>query len=348
MKMGNPYSMVFGKEPELLISRTAQFHTIISDFTAETPPYQTYLLTGVRGSGKTVMMTDIVNYFRKDKDWVVVELNPDRDLLTGLAANLTSNQKFARIFQTAKLNLSFLGLGVEVGGVSPIVDIEVAIREMIAQLQKHNKKILVTIDEVTNNENIRAFASAFQIMVRQNLPVFLLMTGLYENINAIQDERNLTFLYRAPKIEMKSLNIGMIAEKYEKSINLSYEESLEMAKCTKGYPFAFQVLGYLTWNNRGNYKEVLPEYRQCLEEYVYEKIWSELSSKDKQIAYAIARCPSGKVKEIREKLEIETNAFNPYRKRMIKKGIVDGSEYGVLKFTLPFFERFVIENYDEI
>ena len=345
--MRNPYSMVFGKEPEQLISRAAQFNTVIHDFTEENPPYQTYLLTGVRGSGKTVMMTDLVNQFRKYEDWVVVELNPDRDLLTGLAANLTSNQKFAQIFQNAKLNLSFLGFGVEISGTTPITDIEVALREMITHLKKHNKKVLVAIDEVTNNQNVRTFASAFQIMVRQNLPVFLLMTGLYENINAIQDEKNLTFLYRSPKLEMKSLNIGMVAEKYQTTMKLSYEQALEMAKYTKGYPFAFQVLGYLTWENQGNYKDVLPQYRQYLEEYVYEKIWSELSAKDKQIVYAVANCPSGKVKDIREWLKIETNAFNPYRKRMIKKGIVDGSEYGVVKFTLPFFERFVLENYDE-
>lgn len=345
--MKNPYSMVFGKEPELLISRAAQFNMVVRDFTEENPPYQTYLITGVRGSGKTVMMTDLANHFRKLEDWVVVELNPDRDLLNGLAANLASNQKFAQIFQNAKLNLSFWGFGLEISGVTPITDIEVALRQMIANLGKHNKKILITIDEVTNNSNIRAFASAFQIMVRQDLPVFLLMTGLYENINAIQDEKNLTFLYRSPKLEMKSLNIGMIAEKYQITLEVPYEDALEMAKCTKGYPFAFQVLGYLTWENRGNYKKVLPEYRQYLEEYVYEKIWSELSAKDRQIAYGIANCSSGKIKEIRAWLQMETNAFNPYRKRMIKKGIIDGSVYGVVKFTLPFFERFVLENYEE-
>lgn len=344
--MNNPYSMVFGKEPEQLILRTVQYDHVIRDFTDTNPPYQTYLLTGVRGSGKTVMMTALANHFREMNDWIVIELNPDRDLLNSLAANLSSNQKLAVIFQNAKLNLSFFGFGVEISGAAPITDIEVALHEMIASLKKHNKKILIAIDEVTNNQNVRSFASAFQIMVRQNLPVFLLMTGLYENINAIQDEKNLTFLYRAPKLEMKPLNLGMIAQKYETTLDLTYEQALEMAKYTKGYPFAFQVLGYLTWNNHGDYTAILPEFRQYLDEYVYEKIWSELSSRDRQIAYAIAQCPSGKVKDIRNILHIENNAFNPYRKRMIKKGVLDGSEYGIVKFTLPFFERFVLENYD--
>lgn len=36
---------------------------------------QIYMITGVRGSGKTVMLTDISKHFRKDKDWIVIELN---------------------------------------------------------------------------------------------------------------------------------------------------------------------------------------------------------------------------------------------------------------------------------
>lgn len=44
-----------------------------------------------------------------------------------------------------------------------------------------------------------------------------------------------------------------------------------MAGLTKGYPFAFQVLGYLTWNNGGDYNGILGEYEQYLSEFVYDK-----------------------------------------------------------------------------
>ena len=56
-------------------------------------------------------------------------------------------------------------------------------------------------------------------------------------------KKTLTFLYRAPKIELRPLNIGMIAEKYKSIFELTDEEATEMAKETRGYPFAFQVLG---------------------------------------------------------------------------------------------------------
>lgn len=51
------------------------------------------MITGVWGSGKTVMLTDISKHFRKDKDWIVIELNPDRDLLYSFAAKLYDQKK---------------------------------------------------------------------------------------------------------------------------------------------------------------------------------------------------------------------------------------------------------------
>lgn len=60
-----------------------------------------------------------------------------------------------------------------------------------------------------------------------------------------------------------------------------------MTALTKGYPFAFQVLGYLYWENRKSHsiEEILPEYDQYLDEYVYSKIWSELSELDKKYCW---------------------------------------------------------------
>ena len=43
-------------------------------------------------------------------------------------------------------------------------------------------------------------------------------------------------------------------------------------------------------------------------------------------------------------LDMETNKFNPYRDRLIKRGVVSGDTYGYVSFTLPLFERYVIEH----
>lgn len=339
--MTNPFSLSFGKEPLSFIARGRQSREIIDSFSEENPACQVFMITGVRGSGKTVMLTDIAKHFRKEKDWIVVDLSPERDLLQMLAADLSNRPELLSIFQDAKINLSFLGLGLEIDGVPPITDVSVAVARMLERIGKKGKRVLITIDEVSCNQTMREFVSLFQIFMRQDLPVFLAMTGLYENIYELQNEKTLTFLYRAPKMELQPLNIGMIATKYQEIFHLDEDTALQMAKETKGYPFAFQVLGYLCWKKKAAWTEVLPEYSQNLEEYVYEKLWSELSSNDRKILIAMTEADDQKVGTIRSKAGKSSSSFGVYRDRLLKKGIVVAVEYGHLDFALPRFREFV-------
>ncbi len=45
---------------------------------------------------------------------------------------------------------------------------------------------------------------------------------------------------------------------------------------------------------------------------------------------------------------MSSNEYAPYRDRIVKKGILDGSERGTLKFILPLFEDYVISTYDDL
>ncbi len=341
MLQNNPFSISFGREPESIINRGLNENEIIHSFQSDNPAYQVCMITGVRGSGKTVSMTTISNTLRKEKDWIVVDLNPELDLIHSLAAELSNYAGLQQMFKEAKLNLSFLGLGMEIVGTPPVTDVGVALDRMLEYLTKKKKRVLITIDEVSNNKMIRAFTSQFQIYMRKNYSVFLIMTGLYERIYELQNDKTHTFLYRAPKMELKPLNIGMIAASYEKYLGVSKEDALKMAVLTKGYPFAYQVLGYLCFEKKTVYEELLPEYDFYLEEYVYEKIWSEISAKDKAVLRAITDSENYKVESIRAKANLDSNNFTVYRNRLLKKGLVRSTEYGILDYALPRFKECV-------
>ncbi len=143
------------------------------------------------------------------------------------------------------------------------------------------------------------------------------------------------------KMDLQPLNIGMIATKYQEIFQLDEDTALRMAKGTNGYPFAFQVLGYLCWKKKAMWTDVLPEYSQDLEEYVYEKLWSELSSNDWKVLIAMTEADDQKVGSIRAKAGTSSNRFGVYRDRLIKKGIVVAVEYGHFDFALPRFREFV-------
>ena len=79
------------------------------------------MITGVWGSGKTVMLTDISKHFRNDKDWFVIELIPERELLYSFAAKLYDQKNLKDLFIKAKLDLSVLRIGVSIEKSNPFL-----------------------------------------------------------------------------------------------------------------------------------------------------------------------------------------------------------------------------------
>lgn len=340
--MDNPFNISFGIKPEQFISRISQTNQVINTFRSEHPSSMVYILTGVRGSGKTVMMTSISESLQKENEWIIIELNPERDMLTHLAASLYAIPDLRPLFLEAKLDFSALGLGVRIENSAPVTDAEVAVDYMFKYIRKAGKKVLITVDEASNNQNMKTFASAYQIYIRKNYPVFLIMTGLYDNIYKLQNDKSMTFMYRAPKIMLEPLNYTSIIAHYQKVFGITSEKAMEMAKLTKGYSYAFQVLGYLLWGNPGSdIDEILPEYDQYLEEYSYDKIWSELSDIDQKVLKYMAESREEDVTSIRKALDMSTEKFSVYRDRLKKKGIINTPRYGSIAICLPRFDHFI-------
>lgn len=339
----NPFSLTFGKEPVNAISRDKQMNEILEGLTSKNPEFHVCVITGVRGSGKTVMLTEVSAEIRKDREWVVVELSPERDMLLALAAELSNRKELLQVFRDAKINLSLLGFGLEIDSEPPITDVVVALDRMLEQLVRKGKKVLVTIDEVVTNAHVREFASQFQIFMRKGHGVFLLMTGLYENVHNLQNEDTLTFLYRAPKFEMGPLNPRLVAKQYQRVFDVPEDEAAQMARLVQGYPYAYQVLGYLCYKRQRSWDKVLDEFDAYLAEYVYEKIWSELSGKDRDVVRAMASAEDGKVEHIREAASMSSNEFSVYRSRLLKRGLVTSDQFGYLKLTLPRFGEFAVQ-----
>lgn len=344
MRGENPFTLTFGQKPTEFISRNEQIGRIINSFDMEAASNRVYMITGVRGSGKTVSLAEISEYYSKKEDWVVLRLSADADIVEGAVSELKRKAEMGALGFELSINLGVAGFKVNASGNE--ISSESKLRNLLELLGKHHKKALFIIDEILNNEYVRKFAGYFQIYITQGYPVYLVMAGVYDNISNLQNEKNLTFLYRAPKIMLEPLSIPAMTASYRMIFNLQPKEAVEMAKLTKGYPFAFQILGYLKWELETSLEELMPKFDEALTTYAYEKIWSELSALDQKVMYVIS-IGINKTQEIREKLGISPQLLNTYRKRLMDRGVADGSIRGELHLALPRFDVY-IDTYCEV
>ena len=341
MKKGNPFTLTFGKTPNEYISRYETTHTIISTFEAENPVSQIYLIEGIRGSGKTVLMTTVTKELADKEEWIVIDLNSTQDLIRDFALRLSDTCKKIPDLMKAGFNVSIAGFGVGINGGNSDYDHVSIIEEVLTSLKEKSKKVIVTIDEVMHDQNMKYFASEFQILLRKDYPVFLLMTGLYENIYAVQNDPALTFLLRTPKIRLEPLSIPQIARQYQYIFKTDKETAKELAEITKGYAFAFQALGmlyYEFWDSE-TLDEILVKLDDMLEDFVYKKIWETLSAQDKRIVRAVSD-QSRKVKDICTELSMTASTFSKYRERLMQRGIMISPQYGFIMLSLPRFSVF--------
>ena len=341
MSANNPFCLSYGKEPDRYVERAEAYSQITNTFNSISPSSNCYLIMGVRGIGKTVLLSTISNEYRKKDDWVVVSLNPGRNLLEMLAAALYEDGKLQKYFIDASLNLSKFGIGLDLKKNPPISDIQIAIEKMVRVVNDKGKRILITVDDVTKNADVISFACAFQDLISKGMDVFLLMTGLYENIYSLQTDKRCSFLMRAEKVILKPLNMIGMRNQYQQTFQCDEDTALKMAAFTKGYSYAFQALGYIMWDKDCTLEEAAPLFDERMTGYCYEKIWGDLSDKEKEIISLLAQNGEMKTKDIITGIGGTSKAFSVQRDRLIKKGIVDGQEHGTLRLILPRFEEFV-------
>ena len=348
MSQNNPFCLSFGKEPDRYVKRADAYMQITDTFNSISPSSNCYLIMGVRGSGKTVLLSTILNEYRENDEWIAISLNPGRNLLEMLAAGLYEDAKLQKYFIEASLNLSKFGIGLDIKKNPPISDIQIAIEKMVKIVNDKGKRLLITIDDVTKSNDVISFASAFQDLILKRMDVFLLMTGLYENIYNLQRDKRCSFLLRAEKVILNPLSTIGMKKQYQQTFQCDEKEALKMALFTKGYSYAFQVLGYIMWDRDCKMEDAIASFDERMAEYCYEKIWEDLSDKEKEIVVLLANNEKMKTVNIAENIGVSAKTFSVQRDRLIKKGIIDGREHGIVSLLLPRFDEFVKMNFSEI
>lgn len=350
MSKGNPFMLSSGRIPTQYIDRIINKSEIIDSFTDEIPSNQTFIITGIRGCGKSVLMADVARTL-KEEDFIVINLNIEGEMIASFVAQLYENRLLHKDFIKAKIEFSMLGLKIGMEKAEKPADLENAILRMMECVKKKGKRVLIAIDEVISNTEMRKFGNLYSTLVRNDLPVFLVMTGLPMEVNSVINSKTLTFLTRAPKLKLEPVNFTAVRNAYEK-VFADRETSEKMALMVQGYPFAFQLLGYLFWEARITDKkaaieDIIDDFDARLAEGAYEKIWNDMSDGEKRFAVSMALTDSDNVQDNREKLGITSQSFNNTKRRLLEKCVLDESGHGKIRFLLPRFSEFIISKIKE-
>lgn len=342
MNYNSPFNITFGERPNNIIQRNNDFEMITNVFDSESPETKILVITGPRGCGKTVLLSSIKKYYDENDNWITVDINPNDDILEQLAAKIFESGKVKKLFIKTEFNFSFKGIGFSIKGKEPISNVYALLDKMFIYLKGKKVKVLITIDDISSNEFTKVFSHSYQSFLREKYDTYLLMTGLYENIDKLEKITNLTFLARAPKIYLNKLSLRAITLSYMSIFKITENDALLLAKQTNGYAYGYQLLGSILYKSNKTKidEEVLNKYDILLEDNSYSLIWDSLSNSEKKILFSIVKT-RGTINEIIIDSGFNNSYIQVYKKKLIKKGILEDGIRGKLIFSLPRFQEFV-------
>ena len=315
-----------------------------------------YRITGVRGSGKSVEYSKIIKTMKKDEEWVVYSLSATGEAIKTLISKLSmqpfidSNKTTVAVSQNAKVNGNafIASVGGEIGVERSVskndnyYSQEAALVKMIEDTNKNGFRILVGIDDISKTPEMINLLSIMTAAILEGCEIYLLVTGLAENIEGFTTEKSLSFFKRADTYETKALNKYDVASQYERLLDVDSKLARELEANSLGYAYAYQVLGSLYFNKEEHQKleDIIPEYEKILFRDSYDLIWKNLSPSEKDLMKAIQKSGTYKVADIKSHMK-NANSYSVLRERLMNKHIVDAETYGYLKYNLPKFEKFV-------
>ena len=329
---------------------------IIDNFLNNDCSKYVYKITGLRGAGKSVEYSKVIQSIRKENGWLVYPLSASGDAVSTLISKISMEKFIDSKTKTTALSstTSVTGNAVILSGNESVnvsrsisenehyYSDEAALTKMIDIANRKNYKVLVAVDDISKTAEMVKLLSIIGSMLLEGLQIYLLVTGLTENIEDFSSEKNLTFFKRADSIEIKSLNKFDIVYMYEKLLGIDSTEAKRIEAATNGYAYAYQVLGSLYFRKKDTetLEDIMPDFERIMFKDSYDLIWKSLTPGEKEVVRCIYKTSNGKAEDIKALMK-NPASYSVYRDRLINKHLADGDTRGYLKIRLPRFDRFV-------
>lgn len=371
----NPFKPTAGKMPPILIGR----RPIIDDFVegiqnGAGAPGRLMLITGQRGFGKTVMLTELGRVAR-EHDWDVVSDTASEGLCARLVAALSprgprlSRASIAPEVSLAGVASARLGSVELAAGEQGALTLRRAIESRLAKVGD-GKGIAFTIDEAqaTSLEDMTALATALQHVIRdedmRDVPdsrkkgVALVFAALPSLMDELLNDRVLTFLRRSMQRELAEVSLPDVRSAYVETVResgkaISEEDALAAARAACGYPYMIQLIGYYMWQaaeRRGScviesadVETGISDAVLAFGDAVCAPLLDGLTPAQRAFVQAMAADdpePS-RLSDIAERTRRSMSWANKYRASLIKERVVEPEGRGLLRLTTPHLAEYI-------
>ena len=373
MRQGNPFKPTAGRMPPLLVGRgvvTDDFEEGLDD--GPGAPGRLMRVTGARGVGKTVMLTEF-GRIAKGRKWEVIDETASEGLAQRLLDRLTPVKPSFDLSLNPSLSIAGMG-GVSLGSARvssqhmPLT-LREAMGRRLDDLERRSEGLLVTIDEAQAAEraDMVAIATAVQHLIREERNIAFVFAGLPSIASKWLNDEVLTFLRRAQSEQLGDVPLQDVRDAFEDTFDDSgiqiSGKALDMAvDATEGYPFMIQLVGYHIWRIasrrlRGyageNDAEVTEEDASQgianalsrLGDAVHGPELDGLSPVDKTYLLAMAQDDGPSLTStIAKRMGKGVNYANSYRARLIDAQVIRDAGYGKVDFAIPYLRQYLREH----
>ncbi|MCY4423370.1 MAG: ATP-binding protein [Acidimicrobiaceae bacterium] len=268
----NPFSPDFGQTPAHLVGRDGLTRSLGTGLASgPTARNFTSLLMGPRGSGKTVVLTEMEQRAAAS-GWIVISLDASTPgILDRVRQSVThtwteyegadaADPDRDRPGRWSGTTLGPVGLQRSVlSEVRPEWDARHLLTKLAEHAQQADTSVLMTIDEMQSgdrNELRRLSADLQHITKRAHLPLAVMSAGLSEMNHTLLLDKKMTFFRRCARFDMPGLSAadiiaGLRIPVAESGGSIDSDALDFAAQACGSLPYEMQLIGYHAWTIAG-------------------------------------------------------------------------------------------------
>jgi hypothetical protein len=383
----NPYTPNAGARPPVLVGRDGQLESfeVLLERLRRGHTEQSMLITGLRGVGKTVLLTSFEELAR-EHGWTTVEAEITKSTMFRVRmAQLVRRALFQvaprakwkeRAAQAAAVLKSFqitvapdgtlaAGLDVEPAeGFADSGELDEDLTDLLVALgeaaRDHDTGVVFLIDEVhfLKAPELEALIAALHKTVQRQLPITLVGAGLPQLPKLAGEAKSYAErLFTFPNIgQLSSGEAERALVDPAAQLGVTYEATAVEAilAYTEGYPYFIQEYGNVLWDLADTSPLTasdVSDARDVVEAKLdsgFFRVRAERTT-ELELRYMRAMAELGpepqQAKDVAALLGRTSEQLGPTRSRLIDKGLLYTPGHGLAAFTVPQFDRFMRRAY---